>query len=228
MSSEKGYTIVNDISLKEKEITPEAVTAPVEEAAPVQEVAPVEAAPAVEVTPVETTPVAEVSVANVPEVQIPDVVAPVYETPAYEVPVTPVYENPVAMNGMAGNSASYAQEYNIIGQNDFNSSYGEVSYNKVETTIVTEEDAKAAKEAYIETLVELYDKGPGRQISILRTVAAEMDRLLDVVSKQGFVSGKDHEEIKSVRNKYRGLQEMDNSKSFSDNQEEPVYGGMNF
>lgn len=146
MSSEKGYTIVNDISLKEKEITPEAVTAPVEEAAPVQEVAPVEAAPAVEVTPVETTPVAEVSVANVPEVQIPDVVAPVYETPAYEVPVTPVYENPVVVpmsNDMYANTMPL--ENSLETKSD-------------KRIFKTAEDVQSAKDAFMKAMSDYFDE----------------------------------------------------------------------
>lgn len=154
MSNEKGYTIVNDISLKEieKESTTEVASAPVEETTSAQvEVAPVEAAPVAE-TPVETTPaeptnIAEAPVASYPEVQITsDVVAPVYETPAYEVPVTPVYENPVVVpmsNDMYANTMPL--------ENSFETKSDKRIFK-------TAEDVQNAKDAFMKAMSDYFDE----------------------------------------------------------------------
>lgn len=247
-----GITVINEgVSLAEKveEKVPEVV--PVEQAVPVVEpvVAPVDPV----VTP--TAPIIDPTLAS-PVVPMPEVAPiPGFTTPVTPVdpmaainpefaptvdPVTsfvpvyppytgdPTYANQVAADEASGNQL-FASEANVVGVNDFGKAYEDVSYEKVATTIVNLKDAQEAKQAYMVAVEELYDKGPGNQVNILRKVAAQMDKLLEEISNQGFVSGPNHEAIKKARLEYRGLQEIDNKKTFSDNnQDYPNFGGMNF
>lgn len=248
-----GITVINEnISLAEKAEEKAPEVAPIEQAAPVVEpvVAPVDSV----ATP--TAPATDSALASpvtpMPEVApIPGFVAPVTSvdpmtainpeiTPTVD-PITSftsvyppytgdsTYANQVAADELAGKQTLFAPDSKVIGINDFAKSYDDVSYEKVATTIVNLKDAEEAKQAYMVAVEELYDKGPGNQIKILREVAAQMDKLLEEIGNQGFVSGPNHEAIKKARLEYRGLQEIDNTKSFSDNsQDYPNFGGMNF
>lgn len=101
---------------------------------------------------------------------------------------------------------SNKESQNVITNNSFGDVYTEDEYEKVESTVVTKEDAKNAKEAYMKAAENIYDKGPGKQLNTLIEVAAEMDSKLDEIATKGYMNGKDYEDIKRIRNRYRGLQ----------------------
>ena len=198
----------------------------------------------------EVTPVASdepVIPANAQEVQVEASGIPTPEISPIDIPVAPV-DLPIGPIGVdlpersVSNDPTYDysqpqfqteplqpsfDQASVVGTNDFNSSYDSVSYEKVETTIVTKDDAKLARDAYLSKAAELYDMGPGKQIGTLMEAASKMDELLKEVDTQGFVSGPNHEAIKRGRLAYRGLKEIDNNRSYSD-PEGPSLGGMNY
>ena len=209
-----GVTVINEgISLSEvkKEETKVEVAPVVSDETVIPEIAAATEIPTSEpvISPIDV-PVAPVDIPVVPVVEPSNVMQAVD------------YNQPIAPTQSFGSSFSADA---IVGSNDFNASFDGVSYEKVETTIVTEEDAKKAREAYLNMLAELYDKGPAKQIEILMKVAAKMDELLEVIANQGFVSGPNHEAIKDVRKTYRGLVEKENVNTYSDIQG-PSYGSF--
>ena len=99
------------------------------------------------------------------------------------------------------------------------------SYEKVEATVVTEEDAKEAKNAFIDTMNKVYDNGPGRQIEILRKVAEDATKWISEVVEKGFVSGPMHESAKKIMNDYHGLRLKDEPSDTNNytNEEQPKF-----
>lgn len=241
-----GITIINEgISLAEKAEEKAPEVAPVEQTAPVVEpvVAPVDSVadptlvspvvPMPEVAPIPgfTTPAVTVDSMAAISPEFAQTIDPTTTfTPTYpSYSGDSTYANQVATDELTGKQTLFAPDSKVIGTNDFTKSYNDVSYEKVATTIVNLKDAEEAKQAYMIAVEELYDKGPGNQIKILREVAAQMDKLLEEIGNQGFVSGPNHEAIKKARLEYRGLKEVDNTNSYSDNnQDYPNFGGMNF
>lgn len=192
--------------------------------------------PKVEATIVNEAPaeVAPTEVTEAPKVDVSQVGLPTFDpvipvdsvnalNPGFDMGAMPAYEEQVRQSEISSGEASVAP----VG-NDFADAYKDVSLVKVQSTVVTKEDAKEAESAFIEVIKEAYEKGPGKNMETLIMVAAKMDKLLEAVDAQGFVSGPNHEAIKDVRNEYRGLQEVDNAKNFSDNQDIPNFGGMSY
>lgn len=245
-----GITVINEgYSLAEKaeEKAPEVTS--VEQDAPVVEpvVAPVDSV-ATPTAPATDSALAS-PVTSMPEVTpIPGFVAPVTSVdpmaainPEFTSTVDPVtsftpvyppytgdstYASQVAADEASGNQL-FAPDANVIGTNDFAKSYEDVSYEKVATTIVTEEDAQKAKTAFMIATEEIYDKGPGNQIKILMEVAARQNAKLLEIAEKGFMNAKDYEEIKTLDNLYKGLKPKE-TPEYSDNQNNINFGGMNY
>ena len=89
---------------------------------------------------------------------------------------------------------------------------------KVEATIVTEADAAKAKSANMRAYEELYDKGPGHQISILRNFSEEAAKWIKDIKQAGYVSGTMQEIGTKILNKYEGLRD-DSFSADDDNKE---------
>lgn len=216
--------IVNDISIKEPE--KEVEKSPKEEAK-VEE--PVVETEKTEEPALEATEEAKEKVA-VPSIEVPEINIP---APSLDVPDAPVsipnLQSPVLNNDALVNNEpvvdnpmpSQSPVDNF--KNDF--SLDESELVKVDQTVVTHEDRENAKKAFMNAVESAYDKIPNKNLALAVDLLREMDKLLGIIDENGYVTGKDHDEIKAIRNKYRGLQEKQNDEvtKVNVNEEVPSY-----
>lgn len=223
LSSDSNIVILNK-SLNKEEKKEEAVAQKIPVTSELAAEPKVEAPAEVASTEANVTPQFDVPQVDLPNFEPAIPVEPINAfNPGFDVSAMPTYEEQVRQSEITSGETPVAS----VG-NNFADAYNDVSLVTVQSTVVNEEDREAAKKAFMGAMEELYDKGPNNQIKTLMDVAAQMDQLLEEVDTQGFVSGPNHEAIKKVRLQYRGLQEVDNTKNFSDNQDIPNYGGMSY
>lgn len=170
---------------------------------------------------------------NVSQVNNPTVQTPVqdFTTPSFDTPSMP--DASVNMNdsnnfpSFESNSFNQENDYNNNNSNLFNSVYDNENLNeKVTATIVTEEDEKNARSANLKAYADLYDLGPGKQISILRHFSEEAAKWVKAADRSGFVSGEMHDMARKILREYEGLKSDENQFSddipFQNNYSQPI------
>lgn len=126
---------------------------------------------------------------------------------------------------------SYGNEDNYDSTELFNSAYSTDEESSRMPTIVSENDEISAKKANLSAYERLYDDGPGKQIKVLRKFSEESSNWIELVNKNGFVSGEMHDLAKKILNDYRGLKtesdEFTDNKGFSNQNDYNAFDQVN-
>ncbi len=197
---------------------------------------PVSDLPAIEQEPVTTSepeqtpqPFIPIDINGIDEsINNPSIVTtPEYEVPTFEQPIKQESFQTITPSGDQFSSFSSTPVFsNTESANENNNDLFSNIYNneendaKVIATVVTKEDEIAAKKANMKAYEQLYDAGPGNQISILRNFSEEASKWITAVSKSGFVSGEMHDIAKKILREYEGLQ--NDNDSFTDDNDKII------
>lgn len=217
---EKGYEIINNISLAEKEEVKEETK--------------------------EEVPVAEVSNETVVSNDIPSIDIS-SQIPSVEpiIPVAPIEINmnsdevtnpsPFDNNIVSGLEENVPTTDDVV--NAYNSNFEDTNnasliasqvdevnkLTKTKPTIVSEEDQKLVHKYFSEAIETAYNKIVNDPITILRTALEKSTKWIERVNDQGFVDGASHEEAKEIINMYKGLTSESETKEYNDD-----YGDNSF